>query len=115
MHINKHSTRFKKLNIKKGKNDQIELPKLDKINIDNFKDSMSLISDRNNPSKILYNLQQKKQQISLIRINNHDLNFDKTNSQSQSNINNNIINNNIILSSSNIINDYYNLKNKKKK
>ena len=115
MHINKHSTRFKKLNIKKGKNDQIELPKLDKINIDNFKDSMSLISDRNKPSKILYNLQQKKQQINLIRINNHDLNFDKTNSQSQSNINNNIINNNIILSSSNIINDYYNLKNKKKK
>ena len=115
MHINKHSTRFKKLNIKKGKNDQFELPKLDKINIDNFKDSISLISDRNKPSKALYNLQQKKQQINLIRINNNrDLNFDKTNSHSQSNINNNIINN-VNPPSSKVIKDYYNHKNKKKK
>ena len=116
MHINKHSTRLKKLSIKKGKNDQYELPKLDKINIDNFKDSISLISDRNRPSKILYNLQQKKQQINLIKINNNrDLHFDKTNSHSQSNININIINNNVNPPSSKVIQDYYNHKNKKKK
>ena len=114
MHINQHSTRFKKINIKKGQNDKYELPKLDKINIENFKDSISLISDRNKPSKALYNHQQNKQQINLIRINNNrGLNYDKTNSQSNIisiNNNNNIQNH----QSSKVIKDYNHKKHKKK-
>ena len=82
VHMNQHSTRFKKINIKKTKNDKFELPQLDKININNFKDSISLLSDRKKDSKVLYNYQQNKQQINLIRINKSNVNADKTHSQS---------------------------------
>ena len=110
--INQHSTRLKKINIKKGINDNLQLPKLDKINIQNFRDNISLISDRKNASKMLNNYQHNKQQINLIRINrDNKLNFDKTHSQSHTN---NIINNIDIQNSSNskVIKDY-NHKNKK--
>ena len=111
LHANQHSTRLKKFNIKKAINDNLELPKLDKINIQNFRDSISLISARNNASKMLYNYQQNKQQISLIRINRDKTNFDKTHSQSHTN---NIININDIQNSSisKVIKDYNHKKNK---
>ena len=111
LHVNQHSTRLKKLNIKKAINDNLELPKLDKINIQNFRDSISLISARNNASKMLYNYQQNKQQISLIRINRDKTNFDKTHSQSQTN---NIVNINEFQNSSTskVIKDYNHKKNK---
>ena len=108
LHMNQLTSRIKKINIKKGKNDKYELPKLDKINIDNYKDNISLISDRNK-SKELYNYQQNKQQINILRINKNALHFDKTNSQSHTT---NIKNNNQ-KSSSKIIKDYSH-KNKKK-
>jgi hypothetical protein len=111
LHINQHSTRLKKFNIKKAINDNLELPKLDKINIQNFRDSISLISGLNNCSKMLYSHQQNKQQISLIRINRDKTNFDKTHSQSHTN---NIININDIQNSSisKVIKDYNHKKNK---
>ena len=109
-HNSQNIKRIKKLTIKKGKNDKTELPKLDKINIDNIKDNISLISDKNKSSRDLFN-QQNKQQINLIKIkkSKNNINFDKTNSQSQLNINNNIPNKN----SSKVIKDYNHKKKKK--
>ena len=111
LHNSQRVKRFKKINIKKGKNDKLELPKLDKINIDNFKDSISLISDRNKSSRALYNFQENKHQVNLIKINKdkNNVNFDKTNSQSHLNINNNNPRN----SSSKVIKDYNHKKKKK--
>ena len=74
-----HSNRIKKICVKKGKNDNVELPELDKINIENFKDSMSLISDKK-ASMLISNYQQNKPS-NLLKIN-----IDKT--VSISNINN---------------------------
>ena len=109
-HNSQRIKRIKKLTIKKGKNDKTELPKLDKINIENIKDNISLISDKNKSSRALFN-QQNKQQINLIKIkkSKNNINFDKTNSQSQLNINNNILNKN----SSKVIKDYNHKKKKK--
>ena len=76
-----HSNRIKRINVKKGKNDNLELPELDKINIENFKDSISLISDKK--ASMLINYQQNKQS-NLLKIN-----IDKT--RSISNINNSIV------------------------
>jgi len=44
------SNHIKRISIKKGKNDKLELPKLDQINLENIKEniSMSLLSDKNN-------------------------------------------------------------------
>ena len=106
------TTRFKKLNIKKGNNDKLELPKLDKINIENYKHSICLISERKRTSKILYDYHQNKQQINLLKINKtNKLNFDKTNSHSGTN---NIVNNieNQKISKSKLIIDYNHKKNK---
>ena len=73
-----HSNRIKKINVKKGKNDNLELPELDKINIENFKDSISLISDKK-ASMFVSNFQQNKQS-NLLKIN-----IDKTGSISHLN------------------------------
>jgi hypothetical protein len=62
-----HSNRIKRINVKKGKNDNLELPELDKINIENFKDSISLISDKKG-SMFISNYQQNKQS-NLLKIN----------------------------------------------
>jgi hypothetical protein len=74
-----HSNRIRKINVKKGKNDNLELPELDKINIENFKDSISLISGTKDPMCIS-NFQQNKQS-NILKIN-----IDKTGSIS--NVNN---------------------------
>ena len=74
-----HSNRIKKINVKKGKNDNFELPELDKINIENFKDSISLISDKK-ASMFISNYQQNKQSNNLLKIN-----IDKTGSISNLN------------------------------
>ena len=73
-----HSNRIKRINVKKGKNDNLELPELDKINIENFKDSISLISDKK-ASMFISNYQQNKQS-NLLKIN-----IDKTGSISNLN------------------------------
>ena len=87
--VNSHSTFFKKLNIKKGNNDNFELPKLDKSNIENFniRDSISLISERKKNSKILYNQNNNSKYINLLKINNNLKNQSNTHSNTK-NINN---------------------------
>ena len=91
-----HSNRIKKINVKKGKNDNLELPELDKINIENFKDSISLISDKK-ASMFINNFQQNKQS-NLLKIN-----IDKTGSISNLN-NSNVPNPNAPFSM--VIKDY---------
>ena len=73
-----HSNRIRKINVKKGKNDNLELPELDKINIENFKDSISLISGKKDPM-FISNFQQNKQ-TNILKIN-----IDKTGSISNLN------------------------------
>ena len=73
-----HSNRIKRINVKKGKNDNLELPELDKINIENFKDSISLISGKKDPM-FISNFQQNKQ-TNILKIN-----IDKTGSISNLN------------------------------
>ena len=75
-----HSHRIKKVNIKKGKNDASELPNLNKINIEHFRDSISLIADKDGkqPGANNNNGQQNKQ-ISLIKLSKKEGNYDKTN------------------------------------
>jgi pSer/pThr/pTyr-binding forkhead associated (FHA) protein len=68
---NSHTNRIKKINIKKSKNDNYELPQLEKINLEH------IVGDLKRPPN-LNNLQQNKQ-ISLIRLNNKDGSYDKTN------------------------------------
>ena len=87
---------IKKINVKKGKNDNLELPELDKINIENFKDSISLISDKKAPM-FVSNFQQNKQS-NLLKIN-----IDKTGSISHLN-NSNVPNPNTPFSM--VIKDY---------
>ena len=41
-----HSNRIRKINIKKSKNDAQELPELDKINIDHFKENISIMAEK---------------------------------------------------------------------
>ena len=94
-HVNPLVKHIKRINIKKGKNDSIELPELKKIKVDNVKDSISILSDRKKISDIFYNYQQNKQQTNLIKINNN-LTLDKTNSRTNNtkniNFNNSILN-----------------------
>jgi len=75
-----HSHRIKKVNIKKGKNDANELPNLNKINIEHFRDSISLIADKDGkqPGANNNNGQQNKQ-INIIKLNKKEGNYDKTN------------------------------------
>ena len=54
-----HSNKLKKVNIKKGKNDSKELPELEKINLDHFKESISLIAE-------------KEEKLSQIKTEHHD-------------------------------------------
>ena len=76
-----HSHRIKKVNIKKGKSDASELPNLDKINIERFRDSISLIADKDGkqPGANNNNNGQQNKQINLIKINKKVGNYDKTN------------------------------------
>ena len=76
-----HSHRIKKVNIKKGKNDASELPNLNKINIEHFRDSISLIADKDGkqPGAININNGQQNKQISLIKLSKKEGNYDKTN------------------------------------
>jgi pSer/pThr/pTyr-binding forkhead associated (FHA) protein len=74
-----HSHRIKKVNIKKGKNESNELPNLDKINIEHFRDSISLIADKDGKLPGANNNGQQSKQISLIKLNKKEGNYDKTN------------------------------------
>jgi pSer/pThr/pTyr-binding forkhead associated (FHA) protein len=76
-----HSHRIKKINIKKGKNDASELPNLNKINIEHFRDSISLIADKDGkqPGANNNNNGQQNKQISLIKLSKKEGNYDKTN------------------------------------
>ena len=76
-----HSHRIKKVNIKKGKNDASELPNLNKINIEHFRDSISLIADKDGkqPGANNNNNGQQNKQISLIKLSKKEGNYDKTN------------------------------------
>ena len=71
-----HTSRIKKINIKKSKNDNYELPQLEKMNLDH------LIEDLKRSSNI-NNFQQNKQ-INLIRLNNKERSYDKTNANPNS-------------------------------
>ena len=89
-----HSNRLKRINIKKGNNDNYELPKLDIIKIDNIRDNLSIISDKNKKSSQLLYLNnqqhQQKNKKSNIIIKKNNLNNDKTGSVSNlNNLNNN--------------------------
>ena len=81
-----HSHRIKKVNIKKGKNDASELPNLNKINIEHFRDSISLIADKDGkqPGANNNNNGQQNKQISLIKLSKKEGNYDKTNANPNS-------------------------------
>ena len=103
--INSHTTFFKKLSIKKGKNDQFELPKLDKSNFENFNiDSINIITERKKNSQILYN--PKNKYINLLKINNRLNDKSNTHSNTKFNINSNSFNS----PSFNLMRDYKNKK-----
>ena len=76
LHCKSHTSRIKKINIKRSNNDIYELPQLEKINLDH------LIEDLRHSSN-LNNFQQNKQ-INLIRLNNKEGNYDKTNANPNS-------------------------------
>ena len=91
-----HTNKIKKINIKKGKNDKKELPDLNKINIDQYKDSISHIAEReikNSPKSNLNSGTQSKT-INLIRLNQNGIGGTHTNtgpvtcSQTNDNYNN---------------------------
>ena len=67
--------RFKNINIKKDKYCKYDLPELDKINMDIFKDNTSL--NFNKSSQILFNCQHKKKKINLLKINNNNSNLEQ--------------------------------------
>ena len=69
------------MNERKGKNDASELPNLNKINIEHFRDSISLIADKDGkqPGAINNNNGQQNKQISLIKLSKKEGNYDKTN------------------------------------
>ena len=84
------------------------MPELDKINIEQYKDSISLMAEKDDKhshkSNALNNGQQSKT-INLIRLNKYDGNYDKTNHNGPTSNTGN--------ASSQAINDSHN-KNKKK-
>ena len=71
-----HTTRFKKMSIRKGKKDGLELPKLDKINLQNIKDniSMSLLFDINSKrnKKLIYINHNSKDEINMKSVDQND-------------------------------------------
>ena len=108
--IKGNTNRIKRINIKKGKNDTFELPHLDKINIEQFRDSISLIADKElkrSPKNNNINNGQQSKQISLIKLNKREGNYDRTNA------NPNMVGNSTGPVFSTIVNDYNN-KNKNK-
>ena len=91
-----HTNKIKKINIKKGKNDKKELPDLNKINIDQYRDSISHIAEKeikNSPKSNLNSGTQSKT-INLIRLNQNGIGGTHTNtgpvtcSQANDNYNN---------------------------
>ncbi len=100
-----HSHRIKKINIKKGKNEASELPNLDKINIAHFKDGIPLIADKSGKQPVINNNNngQQNKQISLIKLNKREGNYDRTNANPSIGGNNTISVNSI-----GIVNDYAN-------
>ena len=74
-----HTNRIKKINIKKGKKDEAELPELDKINIDNFKESISIMTEKEVKSPANANNINQNKTINIIRLNKNEGNYDKTN------------------------------------
>ena len=74
-YINPLLNRFKKINIKKDIDNECGLPKLDKININIFKDSISSIFDKN---KSNFNNYNNNIQSRIQKFIQNDSNFDKT-------------------------------------
>ena len=70
------TSRIKKINIKKSKNENYELPRLEKINLERLIEDLKRSSNLNN-------LQQRKQ-INLLRLNKKEGNYDKTNANPNS-------------------------------
>ena len=107
-----HSSRIKKISIKKGKKEEQVLPQLDKINIDQYKDNISSMAEKElkSPTSNVNNGQQNKT-INLIRLNKHEGSYDKTNSNQ--NLGATHSNTGPITSAQTIMNDRRN-KNKKK-
>ena len=64
------TSRIKKINIKKSKNDNYELPQLEKIKLEHLIEDLKRSSNLNN-------FQQSKQ-INLLRLNKKEGNYDKT-------------------------------------
>jgi pSer/pThr/pTyr-binding forkhead associated (FHA) protein len=105
-----HSNRIRKINIKKGKNDATELPELDKINIEHFKENMSIMAEKEIKSPLNVgnvNVHQSKT-ISLIRLNKSDGTYDKTIANPNLGASHN--NTGKIVTNQAIINDYKNKK-----
>ena len=71
-----HTSRIKKINIKKSKNDNYELPQLEKKNIDNIIENLKRSTNLNNF--------HQNRQINLIRLNNNEGIYDKTNANPSS-------------------------------
>ena len=104
-----HSNRIRKINIKKSKNDAQELPELDKINIDHFKENISIMAEKEIKSPISIGNSHQSKTINLIRLNKGDGNYDKTNANP--NLNSNLKNHTgPVVSNQVIINDYKNKK-----
>ena len=70
------TSRIKKINIKKSKNDNYELPQLEKIKLEHLIEDLKRSSNLNN-------FQQSKQ-INLLRLNKKEGNYDKTNDNQNS-------------------------------
>ena len=68
--IKSHSSRIKKINIKKGNDDSKELPDLGKINIEHYRDSISQMDEKDikSPKNNMTSAHQNKT-INLIRLN----------------------------------------------
>ncbi len=104
-----HSNRIRKINIKKSKNDAQELPELDKINIDHFKENISIMAEKEIKSPISIGNSHQSKTINLIRLNKGVGNYDKTNANP--NLNSNLKNHTgPVVSNQVIINDYKNKK-----
>ena len=85
-----HSSRIKKVSIIKDKNDGNGLPELDKIDIEQYKDNISVMAEKEmkeNPQRNINSGRQSKT-INLIRLNKGE-NHDKLNQNGEGNTNSN--------------------------
>jgi pSer/pThr/pTyr-binding forkhead associated (FHA) protein len=73
-----HTNRLKKICIKKGINDSKELPELDKINLEHFKESISLMAEKE--EKFSQGAGHPSKTINLIKLNKKDKIYDNLNS-----------------------------------